>query len=99
MRSTKLFLPVIISMAVLTIAYYTITTFSKKNHAEIENEEEEGLVAFEMMGLWGQMRAYPYASIPEGKFNVGFKKMREDEERKRNFRSSKITSEAAAVMS
>jgi len=99
MKSTKLFLSVIISVAVLTSAYYTITTFSKRGHAEIENEEEEGLVAYEMMGLWGEMRAYPNASIPEGKFNEGFSKMKDDEERKRNLRSSKITSEPAAVMS
>ena len=99
MRTTKLFLPVIISMTVLTSAYYAVTIFSKKTQAKVENEEEEVLVAFEMMGLWGQMRAYPYESIPEGKFNVGFKKMKDDEERKKNLRSSKITSEAAAVMS
>ena len=80
MKSPKLILSAIISMAVLTVAYYTVKSFSKGTHEEIENEEEEGLVAYEMMGLWGEMRAYPFASIPEGKFNEGFKKMKDDEE-------------------
>jgi photosystem II stability/assembly factor-like uncharacterized protein len=99
MKSPKLILSVIISMAVLTVAYYTVKSFSNGTHEEIENEEEEGLVAYEMMGLWGEMRAYPFASIPEGKFNEGFRKMKDDEERNKNLRSSKITSEAAVVMS
>jgi hypothetical protein len=36
-----------------------------------------------MMGLWGEMRAYPFAAIPEEKFNNAFIRMKSDEERKK----------------
>jgi photosystem II stability/assembly factor-like uncharacterized protein len=86
MKPLKLILSVTLAVALIATAIYTSQQFST-NHSE-EHEEEEGLTAYEMMGLWGQMRAYPYASIPEGRFNNAFKKMKEEEGRMREVRSS-----------
>lgn len=65
------------------ILFYS-TGYFKTN----DTEKEEALTAFEMMGLWGEMRAYPNDAIPEGRFNQGFKKMKDDEQRIKASRSS-----------
>src|SRR4030095_12403544 len=65
--------------AIVTAVLFTNENF--KNEFE-ETEEEEGLTIFEMMNLWGQMRAYPYDEIPQEKFDKAFKRMKSDEEKK-----------------
>lgn len=62
-----------------------------------KQEPKEVLTAYEMMGLWGTMRAYPHPSIPEEKFNMAFTKLREQEVSAKAMRSSMNTELAAAV--
>ncbi|MGB8192462.1 MAG: T9SS type A sorting domain-containing protein [Chitinophagaceae bacterium] len=87
MRTPKLLLA---ATAVAVIAFASIYSLNLHTPAssETENDEEEVLTAFEMMGVWGEMRAYPFKSIPEGKFDQGFRKLKADEERHRIMRSA-----------
>ena len=72
-------------MAILAIAAITTAIFIYKKSPE---KKEEVLTAFEMMGLWGEMRAYPHPSIPEGKYNQAFVKLQQDEVSAKAMRSS-----------
>ncbi len=87
MRTSKQLLTAITLLAVLiTAAYVTIYKFRQK----FQVKEEEGLTAFEMMGLWGEMRAYPFETIPQERFNNAFNRMKSDEERKRKDVSNRM---------
>lgn len=67
-----------------TIIYFSV---NKKDSGELlENEEQEGLTSYEIMSMWGAMRAYPYESIPEGKFSNAYRKFKEDKEHFRAMR-------------
>ncbi len=66
-----------IAIAALTVYYFT---GSEKSSPQTENEEES-LTAYEMMGMWGEMRAYPFPSIPDGKLNIAYRKFKDDEMR------------------
>jgi hypothetical protein len=88
MRNPK---PLLTTLAVTcsALAIYFLTTSTPANtEKQEEPENEKVLVAFEMMGLWGDMRAYPFESIPEGKFNQAYNKMRDQEARRRSMRSA-----------
>src|SRR4030095_7518124 len=80
--------------AIVTAVLFTNESF--KNEFE-ENEEEEGLTIFEMMNLWGQMRAYPYDEIPQEKFDKAFKRMKSDEEKKFKDFSERMGASAMAA--
>lgn len=84
MRSRLTLLTAAIVAAIAIYFYSANRSFNTVS----ENEEEEGLTAFEMMGLWGEMRAYPNDAIPEGRFNQAYKKMKDDEARLKAVRSS-----------
>lgn len=84
MRNPKLLL----AMLAVVCSAFAIYFFTTASTNKSEKEGEEKLVAFEMMGLWGEMRAYPFESIPEGKFNQAYNKMRDQEARRRSMRSS-----------
>ena len=86
----------ILAMAAITLSIYFL---SKPRNTQIENEENEGLTSYEMMGLWGEMRAYPFESIPEGKFNNAFKKMKDQEEHRRAMRGQANSSAELAAAS
>jgi photosystem II stability/assembly factor-like uncharacterized protein len=84
-------------LAVVIVAYFSLTYLTPKKNKE--KEEEEALTAFEMMGLWGEMRAYPFKTIPEGKFSAAFRKMKDDQEKIMSIRGSTTPSQAALTMS
>src|SRR6185503_16479013 len=75
-------------------AYFTIYKLRQKLHGK---DEDEGLTAFEMMGLWGEMRAYPFAAIPQERFNNAFNRMKSDEERKRKSASNRMSTAMTAT--
>jgi hypothetical protein len=68
-----------------------------EKHDSKENEENEGLTSAEMMKLWGEMRAYPYDAIPQEKFHLGFRKLKDDEEKLRRRKLSGLGSNQAAM--
>ncbi|HEX6182155.1 MAG TPA: hypothetical protein VFZ47_12970, partial [Chitinophagaceae bacterium] len=72
-------------VATLLVAAVTISIFLIRKHSE--KQEEEALTAFEMMGLWGEMRAYPHPSIPEEKYAQAFERLRQDEVKAKSMRS------------
>lgn len=102
MRNPKLMLAML-AMACTAMAVYLFTTTPDFKTASFDSaqegpeEEENELVAFEMMGMWGEMRAYPFESIPEGRFNQAFNKMREQEARRRSMRSSARTGDLSST--
>lgn len=87
MRNPKLLLAMLIMACCTCAVYFFITSSNFKIESE-EHEEENEAVAFEMMGMWGEMRAYPFESIPEGKFNAAFNKMRAQESKRRSSQRS-----------
>ena len=95
MKIPKSFFSVIVLMAGLISASLIAKHSFQKDHEE--NKQEEVLTAFEMMGLWGQMRAYPNEQIPEGKFNAAFNKMKSDEERKNKNNSERMGAAMSAA--
>ena len=95
MRNPRRLLFAFIAITVIvTLVHFTTKSLQEKFQ---ENEEEEVLTAFEMMGLWGQMRAYPNEKIPEGKFNAAFNKMKSDEERKNKNNSERMGAAMSAA--
>src|SRR5688572_12367937 len=96
MKPAKLLAPA--GLAVVIVAYFIFFHSSSQKSTE-EKNEEEALTAFEMMGLWGEMRTYPFKSIPEGKFNAAFRKMKDHEERKMRERLSSTSSASALTTS
>ena len=95
MRTSKQLLTVITLFAVIVIAAYFFIYRFRQNL----KQEEEGLTAFEMMSLWGQMRAYPFESIPGEKFKNAFDKMKLDEEKKIKNRLLRMSASTTAVQS
>ena len=83
MRLPKLAVWAIGFAAVACLAAYTHHRFSNNAPDLTDNEENESLTSYEILSFWGKMRAYPYASIPDGKFSMAFKKFKEDRERTR----------------
>jgi hypothetical protein len=78
----------IMLLVILTVSYFEISTFRHR----LNKEENEGLTAYEMMGLWGEMRAYPFDAIPQEKFNGAYQRMKSDEARyRRNVTSGMST--------
>src|SRR5687767_12946049 len=68
-----------------------------EKHELAENEENEGLTSAEMMKLWGEMRAYPFDGIPQEKFHLGFRKLKDDEEKLRRRKLSGLGVNQAAM--
>jgi photosystem II stability/assembly factor-like uncharacterized protein len=75
MTTKKLLTMAILTVATTALVYHTQTIIQKNK--SLDGKEEMPTV-YEMMGVWGEMRAYPYKKIPEGKFNEAFKKYRDD---------------------
>lgn len=95
MRPSKLLLATVVALTSIA-CYYFLNNYNNISTEEHE-QEEEALTAFEMMGLWGDMRAYPFESIPEAKYNEAFKKIKSDEERVRTRRAMRGSAENAML--
>lgn len=97
MRNLKRSLAAAVAVIVIAGFYFLNNTRKLSPEKEHEEEEEEALTAFEMMGLWGDMRAYPFESIPESKFNEAYRKVKADEERVRAMRTTSANAMLAAT--
>lgn len=95
MKNRKLILPSAIGLIVIIVASYLVIKIYKERFKE---EENEGLTAFEMMGLWGEMRAYPFGNIPQEKFNAAYMRMKSDRERMRRNASGISGAAASSVI-
>jgi hypothetical protein len=86
MRAPKLLLAAVSVAVVVTIFLSRTSTTEKKPMPG----------SYEMLSMWGEMRAYPFDAIPEGKFNQAFRKLKQDEEKIKARRSSSNTALEAA---
>ena len=86
-----------IGLTLLSAAAITISIYLVSNRTAEQEQKEEVLTAFEMMGLWGEMRAYPFPSIPEERFHQAFTKLHEQEMKVKAMRSSANSTLAQAV--
>ncbi|HYF29631.1 MAG TPA: T9SS type A sorting domain-containing protein [Chitinophagaceae bacterium] len=84
-------------LSLAAIALVITAYFKFSNKTSSGPKQEEVLTAYEMMGLWGQMRAYPHPSIPEEKFHQAFQKLQAHEARARAMRSAPNSTLAPAV--